>query len=159
MTNKFGASWESYSQPPQPSDLQVATDDGQSAVLTGVITAGASGVVDSNVQLSSNPASWATVVYQTDYNPAVQPGSTAASVVSRPLGPGTQVESQECCDACFDVNFSGAVYSCADQKRFGHCNATYLSQPVKLQDATVEGLDRSQGYCSRTCGRCQCRSF
>lgn len=156
MTNKFGASWESYSQPAHPSDLQITTDDGQTAVLEGIITDGASGVLESSVQLSSTPSAWAPTVFQTDFNPAVVPGSTSAAVVSQVFG--AQVESEECCDSssCYDINFAFSEFSCAQQKAFGHCNATFLTQPVKQQDATLEGLDIRQGYCSRTCSRCTC---
>lgn len=156
MTNKFGAAWESYSQPPHPSDLQISTDDGQTAVLEGIITDGASGYLTSNVQLSSTPPAWQPTVYVTDFNPTVQPGSTSTAVISQPLGSGAQVQSGQCCDQCFDINFAFSTFSCQQQKAFGHCNATYLTRPVKQQDATLEGLDINQGYCSKTCGRCRC---
>lgn len=159
MVNKFGASWESYSQPPQPADLHVTTDDGQSAVLPGIVTTGAQGVVRSGVQLSAVPQTWDPAILPTLFNPAVEAGSTSAAVVSQPFGAAAQ--AAVCCDSasCYDINFAYNVYSCAQQKAFGHCNETYMTQPVKLSDATLEGVNRAQGYCSKTCGRCQCEGL
>ena len=156
LVNKFGASWESYSQPPQPSDLLVTTDDGQTAVLTGIVSAGAQGVVRSGVQLSAVPPTWDPLVLPTAFNPAVEPGSAATSVVSQAFGAAAQ--SDVCCDAasCYDINFGGATYTCRQQLAFGQCNATFLTRPIKQQDATLEGINIEQGYCSRTCGRCSC---
>ena len=156
MVNKFGASFESYSQPPQPSDLQITTDDGQSIVLPGIITSGASGVVESGVQLSTTPTKWQTSVLQTSFNPGVQPGSTSSSVVSQAFN--AAVESDQCCDSagCYDINFAFSEFSCAQQKAFGHCNSTFLRRPIKQQDLTLEGLDPNIGYCSKSCGFCKC---
>lgn len=158
LVNKFGASWESYSQPPHPADLLVTTDDGQSAVLAGIVTDGASGVVESGVQLATDPPAWSPLVLPTVFNPAVEPGSTAAAVVSRAFGAAAQ--AAECCDSasCYDINFGFATFSCAQQRAFGKCNETFLTRPIKQQDATLEGIDINQGYCSRTCGRCRCQA-
>ena len=129
MVNKFGASWETYSQPPQPCDLYVTTDDGQSATLVGIVTAGAAGVVDSDVQLSTTPTTWDPSVLPTAYNPDVEPGSTAASVASVAFGAAAQ--SSECCDSagCYDINFSGALYTCAQQKAFGQVRPALPDSP------------------------------
>lgn len=149
MVNKFGASFETYSQPPQPCDLQITTDDGQTAVLLGIITPGASGIVESNVQLSTTPIQWTPTVIQTSYNPSVQPGSTSTSVVSQSFGAG--VESATCDYSTIDLNFAFATYSCAQQKAFGKCNSTFLNRTVKQQDLTLESYDPTLGYCHATC--------
>lgn len=149
LTNKFGASWESYSQPPQPCDLQISTDDGQSAILPGVVTAGANGLIDSGIQLSTTPLQWDSTIQTTMFNPAVEPGSTSASVVSIPFG--AKVESATCDFTTLDVNFAEATYSCAQQKAFGKCNSTFLNRPIKQQDLTVEGMDPGLHYCHATC--------
>lgn len=149
LVNKFGASFESYSQPSQPSDLQITTDDGQSIILQSVITAGATGIVDSGVQLSTTPSQWDPSIQTTTFNPAVQPGSTSTAVISVPFG--TKVESASCDFTTLDVNFAGATYSCAQQKAFGKCNSTFLNRPIKQQDLTVEGMDPGLHYCHSTC--------
>ena len=157
MTNKFGASWESYAQPPYPSDLQVTTDDGQTALLEAVITEGAAGIIDTNAQVSTTPSIWQPTVFQTNHNPAVEAGSTSTAVVSQSFG--ARVEADVCCDRCFDINFAFAEFTCAQQKAFGKCNETFLTRPVKQQDATLESLDPLIGYCALSCGRCQCTAL
>lgn len=128
----------------------LTTDDGQSAVLAGIITLGAAGVVGSDVQLSPTPPVWNPFIFPTSFNPAVEPGSTAAAVVSQPFG--GQIESADTCDlTTLDINFSGATYSCAQQRAFGKCNSTFLNRPVKQQDLTLENYDPRLGYCHRTC--------
>ena len=150
MLNTFGAAWETFAQPPHPADVLFTTDDGQTATLTAIINDGSSGYIESNVQIMSNPPVWNSFVFPTSFNPPVQPGSTADSVISQPFGAMTQ--SEDTCDfTTLDINFSGAQYSCAEQRAFGKCNSTFLNRPVKQQDLTVEGYPPALNYCHRTC--------
>jgi len=155
MMNTFGAAWEIYTQPTQPSDLYITTDDGQTATIIGKVTAGATGIIDTGAQTSTTPAKWDQApTIPSNFNPNVEPGSTTPSVTSVTFGAAT--ESAVCCEACPNINFSGYIYSCAQQKAFGMCNSTFLNRPIKQQDATLEGLNINIGYCSRSCGRCVC---
>lgn len=150
LTNTFGAAFEVDSQPAYPSDLEISTDDGQTAVIPAVVTSGATGYLATGVQLSSNPAVW-TTVSTTTFNPQVEPGSTSDQVISEALGPGASVESESCDFTTLDINFSQSVYSCQQQRDFGKCNSTFLNRPVKLQDLTLENYDPALGYCHNTC--------
>lgn len=81
MSNIFGGSWEIWTQPPQPSDLEILTDDNQSAILYNVITKDGSGSINTNTQISNVPLLWNFPI-SSSFNPSIHINSTSQYVLS-----------------------------------------------------------------------------
>lgn len=102
MMNIFGASWEIWTQPPQPSDLQIITDDNQTIILYSIITNGAEGSIISNEQISDIPSTW-NFPSISNFNPNVESGSTSQMVIPYQNSIYYSSECSCLCDYCLNL--------------------------------------------------------
>lgn len=105
MMNIFGASWEIYTQPPQPSDLLIITDDNQTTILYSIITNGTEGLLESNQQIEYIPSIW-NYPSLSNFNPNVQLGSTSQTVIPYQNSIYYSSECSCLCDYCLNLSKS-----------------------------------------------------